>query len=68
MQLTAGDGYLSSNQRQLVFGLGGAERVDELTIRWPSGRSQVFHDLTADREILCVEGRSDFLDLTQGAP
>ena len=55
-QLTAGDGFQASNQRQLVFGLGAAERVDELTIRWPLGDEQTFSDLEANRELLFVEG------------
>jgi hypothetical protein len=55
-QLTAGDGYQASNQRQVVFGLGAAERVEELAVRWPSGREQVFRDLPVDRELVLVEG------------
>ena len=56
--LTAGDGYQASNQRQLVFGLGTAERVEELSIRWPSGLRQEFRGLAADRAFLVVEGSS----------
>lgn len=55
--LTAGDGYQASNQRQLVFGLGPADRVEALRIRWPSGLQQEFHDLPADQAIIVVEGR-----------
>ena len=55
-QLTTGDGYQASNQRQLIVGLGGAERVDSLTVNWTSGVEQTFHDLAADQEILVIEG------------
>ncbi len=54
--LIAGDGYQASNQRQLIFGLGGQTRVDKLTIHWPSGLEQEFRDLAADQELIVVEG------------
>ena len=54
--LTAGDGYQASNQRQLVFGLGAGERVETLSIRWPSGLRQEFADLPADQALIFVEG------------
>ena len=53
--LNAGDGYQASNQRQLVFGLGDAKRIDKLTIHWPSGVEQEFRDLAADQELILVE-------------
>jgi hypothetical protein len=54
--LTAGDGYQASNQRQLVFGLGAADRVEKLHICWPSGLVQEFADLAADQALIFVEG------------
>ncbi len=57
-QLMAGDGFESSNQRRLVFGLAAADHVDGLTVYWPSGTEQTFGRLQADRELLFVEGRS----------
>ena len=55
-QLTAGHGYLASNQRHLCFGLGSVERIDSLTVRWPSGREQRFQEIAVDQEIVLVEG------------
>jgi hypothetical protein len=63
--LTAGDGYMASNQRQLVFGLGAEERVEKLSIHWPSGLSQEFADLAADQELMFVEGSSRVSRLPQ---
>ena len=54
--LTAGDGYLASNQRILLFGLGTQSQVDTLTVRWPSGMVDRFSNIAADRELLLREG------------
>ncbi len=37
------------------FGLGDAEAVDRLTVYWPSGAVQEFHNLSADRHVLLHE-------------
>ncbi len=60
-QLTAGDGYLASNERRLVFGLGDAAQIERLVVRWPSGTVQEFSDLPIDSEALIVEGRSPLI-------
>ena len=57
-QLTAGDGFQAANQRHLIFGLGAATSVDELTIHWPAGTEQTFQGLDVNSEIVCVEGRA----------
>src|SRR5262249_60986164 len=40
--------YLSQAPSLVHFGLGDADRVDRLTVRWPSGKVQVLRDLAAD--------------------
>jgi tetratricopeptide (TPR) repeat protein len=62
-QLTAGDGYESSNQRQLVFGLGDTKSAEVLTICWPGGIRQQFHDVTSGCEYLAIEGQSRLIVL-----
>ena len=62
-QLTAGDGYQSSNQRQLVFGLGAAEQVETLSVKWPSGETQQFDRIPIDCELLFVEGQAKPIQL-----
>jgi hypothetical protein len=57
-QLVGGGGYEASNQQQLVFGLGAAEHVESITVHWPSGLQQVFHDADVDREYMLIEGDS----------
>lgn len=42
-------GYSSSNDPVVHFGLGSADRIEELVVQWPSGHRQSFRDLPADR-------------------
>lgn len=60
-QLVAGSGYMASNELQLHFGLGTAEGVEKLTVRWPSGRKQVLRDIPRNSRWLMVEGRADLI-------
>lgn len=62
-QLTAGDGYQAGNQRQIVFGLADETSLDELTVRWPSGRRQTFSHVPGDAEYLVIEGRPELVRL-----
>ncbi|HKF42417.1 MAG TPA: CRTAC1 family protein [Thermoanaerobaculia bacterium] len=39
--------YASGSLTDLHFGLGDAERADEVTVAWPGGASQTFRDLPA---------------------
>jgi len=41
--------YASGTLTDLHFGLGDAERVEEIAVTWPGGRSQVFLDVAARR-------------------
>ncbi len=41
-------GYLSSNDSRIHFGLGESGTVEQLELRWPSGREQKFENLPAD--------------------
>ncbi|MGI8979947.1 MAG: FG-GAP-like repeat-containing protein [Pirellulaceae bacterium] len=63
-QLTAGDGYQASNQRQLIFGLGSAEKIDQLEIRWLHGTTQTFTDLSVDAQYIALEGRDSLVKLS----
>ncbi len=66
-QLTAGSGYLSSNQRHLWFGLGAEDVVQELTVRWPRGIEQHFRNIAANQEILIIQDRQEPLVLHRWA-
>jgi hypothetical protein len=49
--------FLSQAPNVVHLGLGDAQVVDRLTIRWPSGRVQELTALPADRHIVVDEGR-----------
>jgi hypothetical protein len=51
----SGGGYQSQHDRRLHFGLGEHTRIDELTIRWPSGQIDRRWDLDANRILVIRE-------------
>ena len=54
-QRVAGSGYLSQDDDRLHFGIGAASKIDKLTVRWPSGRTQVLDNVAADRVLVVAE-------------
>lgn len=44
----AGSGYLSQDDPRVHFGLGAAAKIDKLTIRWPSGKTQLLENVAGD--------------------
>jgi hypothetical protein len=48
--------YVSQNDFRLHFGLGSAARVDRINVRWPSGTNEQFPGVSADGQVLLVEG------------
>ncbi len=59
-ELVSGIGYFSSNAKEIHFGLGRAEKVDLLEVRWPSGITQTFKDVRANQTISIVEGKKRY--------
>jgi hypothetical protein len=47
-QVTTASGFSAQNQRRLHYGLGDAEAVDRVVIRWPSGREQTIERPAVD--------------------
>jgi hypothetical protein len=52
--LASGDSYLSTHDPRLHFGLGKAERADEVLVRWPDGTRSVRTSVPA-RQFLVVK-------------
>jgi hypothetical protein len=46
-EVDGGNGYSSQSDRRLLFGLGGADHVDRVEVRWPDGTVQVLGDVRA---------------------
>jgi hypothetical protein len=53
-----GSSYLSQSERPLLFGLGEAAHVDEITVRWPSGATDRVSRVAADQGLSITEGTS----------
>ena len=55
-EVRSGGSYLSQNDLRLHFGLGSADKVGTVEIRWPSGTAQTLHSLLPDRFYIVKEG------------
>lgn len=47
--VVSGSGFLSQKQYELHFGLGAAEKVDSVTVQWPSGIKQELTDIAPNK-------------------
>jgi hypothetical protein len=59
-QLADGGSFGTTHQRRMFFGLGDANKIDRLEVRWPNGQSESWSDLPANQCLRIVEN--------QGAP
>ncbi len=57
-QLPAGDGFYCSNQRKVTIGLGSAQTIRRMTVKWISGGQDHFEDVASGCAYRIVEGRS----------
>ena len=70
-QVEAGSGYASQMMLPLHFGLGKTDRIDNIEIRWPSGRVQHLEgqELAAitksSRQLRIEEGKDSYPQITQ---
>ncbi len=53
--LAAGRGFMSSSEVIAHFGVGDAEQIKQLKIRWPSGSEQTFQNLDCNQRYVVVE-------------
>jgi hypothetical protein len=53
-----GSSYLSQSELPLTFGLGKRDKIDRVTIEWPSGRTEEYKNLAAGQSYDCVEDKS----------
>jgi enediyne biosynthesis protein E4 len=50
--------FRSQLASRLHFGLGVSAKIDKLVIQWPSGETQQFTELAADRHVIVDEGKT----------
>ncbi|HUQ69058.1 MAG TPA: FG-GAP-like repeat-containing protein [Planctomycetaceae bacterium] len=58
-QLTAGDGYQASNERQLVIGVGAADRIEGLEVFWPDGSRGEYGPIATGMPYLILQNRAE---------
>jgi hypothetical protein len=55
-EVRSGGSYISQNDLRIHFGIGKAEKVDLLEIRWPSGQIDALKDIKPNQLIFVKEG------------
>src|SRR5229473_543210 len=55
-EVRSGGGYFSQNDLRVHFGIGKAENVELLEIRWPSGLVETLRDIKPNQVIFVKEG------------
>ena len=66
-QVMGGGGYLGASDLRAHFGLGAADRIQLLRIRWPGGTEEVYRDLGANR-ILSIREGAGKVEVTRVSP
>jgi enediyne biosynthesis protein E4 len=56
-EVRSGGSYISQNDLRIHFGLGKADKVDVLEVRWPSGQIDTLKDVKANQQIFVKEGQ-----------
>ena len=57
--LRAGESFLSQSSKALHFGLGSAEAIDSVIVRWPGGGTETFTGITVDQRYQLVQGSGE---------
>ncbi len=56
-EVRSGGGYYSQNDLRVHFGIGEAQKVELVEIRWPSGQTDLLKDLKPNQLYYVTEGR-----------
>ena len=56
-EVRSGGGYFSQNDLRVHFGVGAADKIELLEIRWPSGQLDILKDLKTSRLYYVTEGQ-----------
>ena len=55
-EVRSGGSYISQNDLRVHFGVGKAEKIDVLEVRWPSGQVDTIKDIKVNQLIFVKEG------------
>src|SRR6185436_15299147 len=55
-EVRSGGSYLSHNDMRVLFGLGSANRVDRVRVRWPKGNTETLSAIDARQYVTIREG------------
>ena len=58
-EVCCGEGYASQQSRYQHLGLGTESRIEQLTVRWPSGRKNVVADVPSGSLVVVTEDRPE---------
>jgi len=67
-EVRSGGGYFSQNDLRVHFGIGKAEKVELLEIRWPSGLVDTLKDIKPNQVIFVKEGQGIVRSVTFPMP
>ena len=56
-----GHGFQAAHDKRLLFGLGEADAVERVEIRWPSGATQVVEDPPLQQYLTVTEGEGEWV-------
>jgi len=56
-EVRANSSFESASDPRLHFGVGAAQTIDHITVRWPSGRVDEIGPESADQELIIKEGQ-----------
>ena len=57
--VVSGGSYYSQNAFTLYFGVGKADKVDRIEVRWPTGGTQSWTNVAVNRTVRITEGRDE---------
>ena len=61
-EVRSGSSYISNSDMRVHFGLGKNDKIDWVEIRWPSGLTERFPNLSGDRIHTLKEGSGAALE------
>jgi hypothetical protein len=59
--VVGGGSYYSQSSFTLYFGIGQAQKIDRIEVRWPAGEKQNWSGITPDSTLQIIEGEERFV-------